>query len=609
MLTGCTAAPPPSTPETSAKTPGPEQAITEFAGDWQAGRSQDAAQLTTDPAASTLLMTQIAGDLGATELGIETGAPTVTSDGDRGPQAEVTATMTWTVPDVGDWQYDTTWHWVRRGSGDDARWLIDFGPQSVHPGLGAGQSVRVRTQPAVAGPIVDRNDTQLIAPVRVYSVVLLVDKVSDAPGTAKALADLLHPFDDTLTAETIAAGIAKTRKDGHDSYTVLNLRENDFAPLEARLTAIAGVTLPSQVRDLPPTAGFAATLLSTAVPVATELAAGAPGWSIVSVDRSGGDLETLAEHPAEPGSKVTFTLDPAVQDAAQAAVDPVPEPTVLVAIQPSTGEILAVAQNRAADAQGPISLIGRYPPGSTFKIVTATAAMDAGVITPETTVSCPGSWTADHHTISNEGFALGRITARSAFAHSCNTTFAALASELPEDALPQAATEYGIGLDFDVAGITTLTGAIQNGSSLLARAENGFGQGTDLVTPFGAALMAATAATGNMPVPVLIRGQQTTVDHPAPERSAQVREGIRAMMRAVVTDGTAKKLRDAGEVYAKTGTAEFVNADGEIEAHAWTVGFRGDVAFAALIVAGNSSSRTNDLARAFLRALPSESGP
>ena len=57
-------------------------------------------------------------------------------------------------------------------------------------------------------------------------------------------------------------------------------------------------------------------------------------------------------------------------------------------------------------------------------------------------------------------------------------------------------------------------------------------------------------------------------------------------------------------VYAKTGTAEFTDAKGEIHAHAWTVGFRGDLAFSVLIVGGDSSKRTNTIADTFLAAIP-----
>jgi cell division protein FtsI/penicillin-binding protein 2 len=598
VVSACTHAPAAAPDEPAA--PLPIATVHEFAADWQAGRTQDAAQLTTDPGAAALALAAVSQALDATDLRIETAAPTTVSD----REATVTATMHWAVPAIGTWSYETDWTWVRGGEGDSARWLLDLTPETIHPGLGPGQTLAVRTEAATDGPIVDRNDALLISPVRVYSVVLLVDKIADLPTVAEKLATILAPLDDTVTAVGIMDGVAAARTAKSESYTVTNLREGDFAPVEARLTAIPGVTLPSQVRDLPPTAGFASTVLPSVLPVAKKLTAGAPGWRVVTVDGSGDELATLDQQRAAPGPKVTVTLDPAVQDAAQAAVDPVTEPAVIVAIQPSTGEILAVAQNAAADAQGPIALMGQYPPGSTFKIVTATAAIDGGLVTPTSSVSCPGQWTTDHRTIHNEGFALGTVTAVSAFAHSCNTTFAMLAARLPADALPQTATQYGIGLDFVIPGITTLTGAIQNGATTLARAENGFGQGTDLVTPFSAALMAATAATGSMPMPTLIRGTDTTVDTPALPRSAAAQDGVRTMMRAVVTDGTAKALKGDGAVFAKTGTAEYLGSDKKIHAHAWTVGFRGDLAFSALIVGGDSSKRTNDLAHRLLAALP-----
>ena len=75
-------------------------------------------------------------------------------------------------------------------------------------------------------------------------------------------------------------------------------------------------------------------------------------------------------------------------------------------------------------------------------------------------------------------------------------------------------------------------------------------------------------------------------------------------MRAVVTDGTARNLQDVGTVFAKTGTADYVDPKGVDRAHAWTVGFRGDLAFSVLIVAGDSSKRTNLIAHSFLAAVP-----
>ena len=160
---------------------------------------------------------------------------------------------------------------------------------------------------------------------------------------------------------------------------------------------------------------------------------------------------------------------------------------MIVAIQPSTGEILAVAQNAAADVQGPIALTGKYPPGSTFKIVTATAGIDGLGLTPTTQLACPASWTTGGREIHNaHDFDLGTVDMTLAFAKSCNTTFAQVASSLPADALHNAALQYGVGLDFDVKGIITLTGQSPVAESVVQQAENGFGQGTDLLSPFAA---------------------------------------------------------------------------------------------------------------------------
>jgi cell division protein FtsI/penicillin-binding protein 2 len=346
-------------------------------------------------------------------------------------------------------------------------------------------------------------------------------------------------------------------------------------------------------------------VLPQVTPVADKLMAGTGGWSVITVDTTGGVLEVLEDHPAVAGQHVTLTLDSNMQQAAEAAIIDQTQPAVVLAMQPSTGEILAVAQNAAANAQGSLALTGQYPPGSTFKVVTATAALDRGLITPGQPVDCPGSVEFGGRVIHNShDFALGTVDSTLAFARSCNTTFAALSTQMPADALTTAATDYGIGLDFVVEGITTLTGKAPAAQSVVQRAENGFGQGQILITPFSALMMAATAANGTMPMPVLIRGTTTTVDTPAPVRTAAVQDGVRTYMKAVVDEGTGAGLEGFGDVHAKTGTAEFAAADGTIHAHAWTVGYKGDLAFAALVVGGEDSIVTNGVIAKFLSAVP-----
>jgi cell division protein FtsI/penicillin-binding protein 2 len=299
---------------------------------------------------------------------------------------------------------------------------------------------------------------------------------------------------------------------------------------------------------------------------------------------------------------VTISLDRAVQDAAQGAVNTVGRKAMIVAIKPSTGEILAVAQNAAANADGPAALTGLYPPGSTFKIITAGAAIDRDMATPNTLLPCPGTIDIGERTIPNYGgFDLGTVPMSRAFASSCNTTFAELASRMPPKGLTTAAAQYGIGNDYTVDGLVTNTGSVPPTVNLTERTEDGFGQGKVLVSPFGMALAAATVAAGKTPLPQLIEGHATAVTGDATPISEKMLDGVRPMMQLVVTNGTAKELNGSGDVRGKTGEAEF---DGG--SHAWFAGYRGDMAFAALIVGGGSSEYSVRMCKDMLAALPSD---
>jgi hypothetical protein len=594
VLAGCTR--PPAAPTDAG--PGPSAEIAAFAADWSGGRVSDAAALTSQPQAAAQLMTTVAADLKATKLAVAPGTAT-RSDTDT---ATVAATLTWTLPVAGSWKYAVEWTWKRSSS--TGTWKLQFNPTVIHPDLGAQQTMVVRTTATTPGTIVDRDDAQLIGPVEVFSVVALLNKIPNVTSTATKLAAAVSRFDKTITTASLAAGLKSAIKAGDGAYTAINLRQSEYDQVHVALAAIPGLAIQSSVRDLPPVKDLAKVVLTQAVPVAQKLTAGTPGWRIATIDVAGDELSTLAQKAPVPGPKVTLTLDTQMQEDAEKVLAGIPQAAVLVAIQPSTGEILTVAQNAVANAQGPIALIGQYPPGSTFKIITGTAAVDNHLINATTRVDCPGEWTIDGATIHNEGFDLGTVTATTAFAHSCNTSFAKLSSRMPDTALPSTAKEYGVGLDFDIPGIITLTGKVPAADSLLSRAQNGFGQGDVLVTPFSEVLMAATVAAGAMPMPTLIRGTKTTVDKPAPARSSAAKSILPIFMRAVVTDGTAKQLQGAGTVYAKTGTAEFTDNKGDIHAHAWTVGYRGDLAFVAMIVGGEDSKRTNAIIDAFLKALP-----
>ena len=224
---------------------------------------------------------------------------------------------------------------------------------------------------------------------------------------------------------------------------------------------------------------------------------------------------------------------------------------------------------------------------------------------PDTVVACPGVLTIENRTIPNDdNFDLGPVPFSTAFARSCNTTMGQLADQLPDDALTATARDFGIGVDFIIPGLTTVTGAVPEAETAAQRVENGIGQGTVTVSPFGLAVAEASLAHGATITPTLIEGEATTADTPSVPLPPAVTVPLRAMMRQTVTDGTASQLRDLSELGGKTGTAEFgdpAQFGGVAPSHGWFAGISGDIAFATLVVGGESSTPAVTVSGEFLR--------
>ncbi|SER98412.1 penicillin-binding transpeptidase domain-containing protein [Actinokineospora terrae] len=320
---------------------------------------------------------------------------------------------------------------------------------------------------------------------------------------------------------------------------------------------------------------------------------------IALVDGGGKEIENLFGTVTPPKEPLRTTVRVKTQNAAQAAVDSVSAPAYLVAIQPSTGGILAVAQNTTAGT-APKALNGLYPPGSTFKVVTGAAALGSGKTTANTVLPCPGSKVIGTRTIRNADFDLGDVPLHTAFAKSCNTTFAQLAADLPLDALPKAAAQFGLAADFEIPGLTTQTGRVDAASGVAQQAENSIGQGTVQTSPFGLALMAATVAKGGPVTPQLFTTVKTTVKTGYKGPSGAVIADLRSMMREVVTAGRGEALKGYGAVHGKTGTAQF--GDGS-QAHGWFAGYRDDVAFAVLVENAGAAAPAVAVTGKFLGAI------
>ncbi|WP_219417885.1 penicillin-binding transpeptidase domain-containing protein [Pseudonocardia nigra] len=572
---------------------GPEETVTGFLAAWSAGDTGAAAALTDDPAAAGELLAATRDALAPEALVAEL-AQVRTASG----EATASVDVTWRFGPGRTWSYLGELELLPAPDTEQG-WRVHWSPTVVHPQLAAGQRLAVRTQAPPPAPVVDRDGVPLLESTPVVSVLLDRRATGELPAVAGALAAVLSPLDRQITQTSIVEGAART-PDGQ-AYTVAVLRETDYESVKTAIYDLPGVRFTTSERLLAPDADFGRQVLPN---VRTELAAqleGVAGWSVLVVDGAGNRIRSLVEEQPRPGNTAAVGMDRAVQTAAEDAVEPVEQQTMLVAVAPSTGDLLAVAQNDAADAEGALALTGRYPPGSTFKIATAAAAIAGDGLTTASPVACPGVTVIGGRPVPNaDRFDLGTVPLRTAFARSCNTTFAQLAAGFEPGELPEAALRLGIGADYVVPALTTITGSVPPSGDVVQRAENGFGQGQVLASPLGVALMAATVARGAPVVPQLIRDRPTEVVRPPGEPDPAVLEQLRPMMRAVVTEGTATALAGWGEVYGKTGTAEFT---GDGRAHGWFVGYRGDVAFAVLVVDGGSSGPAVQVAQRFLAAL------
>ncbi|RDI18910.1 cell division protein FtsI/penicillin-binding protein 2 [Rhodococcus sp. AG1013] len=552
--------------------PSPEQ---QFADALAGGNVQAAADLTSDPAAASAAITAMFDGLGA-----QVHSFTVSTGGDA-----FTLEADWDFGDGRDWTYSTNGTLVNL----DGQQKLSWTPELLVPELGADSTVRF-TPTTGRPPEVRAADGR---PIMAEQMVTLVNLQPSADPAA--VAPLLTPIVPTITAESLRGELAKA--DGKPT-TAITLRESDIAPIRDRLSAIPGVDLAQQTRLLTVDRALASPVFGDLANVWQAGQDASAGWAVQMVGPDG-TARRLAGRDAAPAPMIDTTLDLRLQTAAEDALAGVAQPAAIVALQPSTGAVLAVAQNAAADAQGAIALTGLYPPGSTFKTVTTSAAVQAGKVTPDTVLPCPGTENVEGRQIPNDdNFDLGSVPLHSAFAHSCNTTMARLAVSLPPDALQQAALQFGLGVDYTTPGLTTVTGTVPSADTPAERVESAIGQGEVTASPFGMALVAASIAHGSTPAPMIIAGQPGAADRSVAPVPATVGEDLRAMMRETVTDGTARVLADLPNLEGKTGTAEYGVGTGS---HGWFVGIDNDLAFAVFVAGADSSGPALDAAGRFLR--------
>ncbi|MEU5521267.1 penicillin-binding transpeptidase domain-containing protein [Streptomyces sp. NPDC047860] len=338
-------------------------------------------------------------------------------------------------------------------------------------------------------------------------------------------------------------------------------------------------------------------------------AGGTPGVELVvrhAEDASGEaaadtSLLTLAE--GEPGTLRT-TLSAGVQAAAEKAVKGFAESSV-VAVKPSTGEVLAVANHRADGFNAAFQ--GKVAPGSTMKIITAAMLIDNGVTSMNGPAPCPSSAVWRSQTFKNiTGMTPNAgATLANSFLRSCNTAFVKLVDEPPlttQSLTREAQERFGLGRDDWKTGIVSFDGSVPavDGPD---QAANAIGQGQVQMNPLNVASVTATAITGTFRQPYLVSpnldGRQLAQAKGLPSGTAAQ---LRQMMRLTATQGTARQAMAGlgGDIGAKTGSAE---VDGNAASDSWFTGFRDDIAAAAMAQqGGHGGDAAGPIVAAVLRA-------
>lgn len=270
--------------------------------------------------------------------------------------------------------------------------------------------------------------------------------------------------------------------------------------------------------------------------------AGTPGGTL----RAGTRLLALSQ--PRPGTAVTTTIDPKLEDAEIAAM--ANRYAGMVAMNPQNGQLLALAG---------IAFSAPQPPGSTMKIITATGALAARIVTLGTTFPVATSATINGYTLQNAGGEACGGTLLNAFAMSCNSVFAPLGVRLGAARLVAMAEKFGFNEPPAFAGEapSTIPSAATIGDSL-AVGSSAIGQGMVLATPLEMTIAGATIAMGGKrPVPTFLLGQPPRFIRVT---SRHVGALVQKMMIAAVEFGTGTAAQIPGVVVAgKTGTAELTN--------------------------------------------------
>ncbi|MQA84378.1 MAG: hypothetical protein GEV03_07090 [Streptosporangiales bacterium] len=584
VLTGC------------AAEPFPQVIVRDFLLAWQDERYRAAASYTTgDRQTVTDGLRDAAAQLGADGMEFGLGRIRQQSDSATARFTVQVDLMEGTGP---QWSYQGRVS-LRRVNGV---WKILWSPSVIHPGLGPGQRLAVATDVPRREPILDTAGRPLVRPTPVVTVGV---RPGAQPQTSRAVHTLAR-----LTRLDGDHALALIRSAPDNTFVPLvTLERSAYRRLRPALAKVEGLRFHKGQLPLAPAPKFADALLGRVGPATKEslrdigtpyrvgdnvglsglqLAfqrslGGTPDTKVVAQGPDGRAEKVLQRWPGKPAKPVRTTIDRRIQAAAEKALADVSHPASLVAVEASSGKVLAAA-NRHPPSNS--AFTGRYPPGSVFQLVSSAALLRTG-LTVDARIPCPPQRIVGGEVFRNSSGSpeLSAPAFRASFATSCTTAFVGLARRLPAAELSSTARLLGVGESWSLP-VDAFTGSLPPPRSDAQKAAYMIGEGPVRVSPLTMALAAGAIDSGTWRPPELVTDPSTGSParakggHRLPEQQARA---LRALMRSSVKAGTADAADLPGSrVYGLAGAATEGSGPTE-KTYDWFVGFRGDIAFALVL--------------------------
>jgi cell division protein FtsI/penicillin-binding protein 2 len=587
--------------------PSAEPTVSQFLLDWETRNFMQAAGLTTgSPVTVARALASAFQQLNAADQDLE--MLSITQQG-KTAHAQFKAAI-----DLGGiglvWSYTGGFSLAYGSSG----WRVIWSPSVINPKMTATEQLAVVSGWHSRSQLLDSSGQPLAVPSPVYQVGVIPDRLTNPKLTADKLAAITQISPDQILGWINAAPQARFTQ-------LLTLSPIEHNNMLARLNGIGVIVrersealFSSIAPDVVGSVGTetAAVLRVNGDPYRPGTTVGLSGlqqtfqrqltgtpYTYVVLTQAGLPAVALERWTGSPGKPVRTTLDSGVQIAADHALAQLPDSAAIVAVQASTGRILAVASNQGA-GQPPLSpLAGEYQPGQAFTIVSSAAILSSTGVTPDNPVPCPRTNQPSGRLFVNNPPELnlgGSPPFAKDFAYACSTAFVGLSLSMSSADLTKAAGEFGVGgWQLPLASFAGHIGRPAGAGQLAAET---IGGGQVRVSPLGMALAAAVVDSGKWHSPNLWEG---STDPPVSRgaESSRVLTALRSLMRGAVSEGSGQPANVGPGVYGQVGNASFGAAK-----HlriGWFVGYQGDIAFAVVELGKSASASAAPLAGTFLQ--------